>query len=163
LGAKLKLSQSKLTTALSRLEGADAIAIRPDGDVDVAQMPQDIKALALEAAGAQEHYREFERSRLEMMRGYAETSDCRRCYLLNYFGEGRAEPCGNCDVCEAGIMSPAPAEQPFPLNSRVQHRSLGDGLVMRYEGEKIVVLFDDTGYKTLDLALVTASGLLCAA
>jgi ATP-dependent DNA helicase RecQ len=163
LQAKLKLSQSKLTTALSRLEGTGAIAIQPDGLVNEVEMPKDIEALALEAADAQAHYKEFERSRLEMMRGYAETTDCRRGYLLNYFGEGYDGPCGNCDVCEAGIVSRATVEQPFPLNSRVYHRSLGTGLVMRYEGEKIVVLFDDTGYKTLDLALVTDAGLLSAA
>jgi len=128
--------------------------------VDVAAMPQDIEALALEAAGAQAHYKEFERSRLEMMRGYAETADCRRGYLLNYFGEGYEGPCGNCDACEAGTVAQERLDQLFPLNSRVQHRSLGSGLVMRYEEEKIVVLFDGTGYKTLDLALVTAEGLL---
>ncbi len=163
LQEKLKLSQTKLLTALSRLEGAGAIAIQPDGDVTVAEMPQDIEALAIEAAGAQEHYKEFERSRLEMMRGYAETIDCRRGYLLNYFGEGDEGPCGNCDTCEAGLATQERTEQPFPLNSRVCHMSLGGGLVMRHEGEKIVVLFDDTGYKTLDLAVVTDAGLLSAA
>ena len=28
-----------------------------------------------------------------------ETTRCRRQVLLGYFGEERAEPCGNCDVC----------------------------------------------------------------
>ena len=163
LQAKVKLSQSKLTTALSRLEEADAITVRPDGEVGVVRMPRDIEALALEAADAQAHYKEFERSRLEMIRGYAETVDCRRGYLLNYFGEAFAGPCGNCDGCAAGVAPRATPAPPFPLNSRVRHRALGDGLVMRYEGEKIVVLFDDTGYKTLDLALVTDAGLLSAA
>jgi ATP-dependent DNA helicase RecQ len=31
---------------------------------------------------------------------------------------------------------------------------------MRYEGDRIVVLFDDVGYKTLSLAAVAAKGLL---
>ncbi len=163
LQAKLKLSQTKLTTALGRLAGAGAIAIRPDSEVTVAEMPRDIEALALEAAAAQEQYKEFERSRLEMMRGYAETTACRRGYLLNYFGEDGDERCGNCDTCEAGTVEQAHTEQPFPLNSRVCHTSLGGGVVMRYEGEKIVVLFDAVGYKTLDLALVTDGGLLSAA
>ena len=33
------------------------------------------------------------------MLGYCETTRCRRQVLLGYFGEERAEPCGNCDVC----------------------------------------------------------------
>ncbi len=31
--------------------------------------------------------------------GLCEAQTCRRLVLLNYFGEGRQEPCGNCDIC----------------------------------------------------------------
>ncbi len=55
------------------------------------------------------------------------------------------------------------AEQPFPLGTRVAHESWGEGLVQRYERDKIVVLFDEAGYKTLDVGLVQARGLLVAA
>ena len=44
----------------------------------------------------------MERSRIEMMRGYAETAGCRRQFLLGYFGEDLPEPCGNCDTCADG-------------------------------------------------------------
>ncbi len=43
-----------------------------------------------------------DRSRIEMMRGYAETDGCRRQFLLGYFGEDLPEPCGNCDTCADG-------------------------------------------------------------
>jgi hypothetical protein len=33
---------------------------------------------------------------------YAELSDCRRRFLLQYFGEALLEPCGRCDNCDAG-------------------------------------------------------------
>lgn len=50
--------------------------------------------------------------------------------------------------------------QPFPLNTRVRHDAWGEGLVQRYEVDKMVVLFDDVGYKTLDVDLVGERGLL---
>ena len=122
-----------------------------------------MREVSEEAARAQEHREEFDASRIEMVRGYAEVRDCRREYLLNYFGEEFDPPCGNCDNCEAGVVREESGDQPFPLNSRVRHGAWGEGLVMRYEGDKIVVLFDEVGYKTLALDLVTENGLLAAA
>ncbi|HEX8681401.1 MAG TPA: hypothetical protein VF707_03755 [Ardenticatenaceae bacterium] len=49
---------------------------------------------------------------------------------------------------------------PLPLNGRVAHESWGGGMVMRYEGDKLTVLFDDVGYKTLALDIVLEWGLL---
>ena len=50
---------------------------------------------AVERAGeAEEHRQEFDRSRVEMMRAYAETDGCRRAFVLGYFGEGYEPPCG---------------------------------------------------------------------
>ncbi len=42
---------------------------------------------------------EIERHKLNAMGAFAEAQTCRRLVLLNYFGEGRQEPCGNCDIC----------------------------------------------------------------
>jgi ATP-dependent DNA helicase RecQ len=111
---------------------------------------------------AQERAEEWDRSRIEMMRGYAELRDCRREYLLNYFGEPFEAPCGNCDNCEAGIVEPD-ADQPFELGTRVAHARWGEGLVQRYEADKVVVLFDDVGYKTLAVELVRERDLLAPA
>lgn len=79
------LSQTKLGTALSRLEDVGAIELVPSGEVsaDGEIDTEEIEAAAIE----QEHRREFVRSRVEMMRGYAEVRECRRGFLLNYFGE----------------------------------------------------------------------------
>ena len=123
-----------------------------------------------EAARAQERREEFERSRIEMirgyaarLRGYAEVRDCRREYLLNYFGEEFDAPCGYCVNCEAGfVVEEDEGSEPFPVNSRVVHAKWGEGLVQRYEGDKMVVLFDEVGYKTLGVDLVVERGLLDA-
>ena len=155
------LSQSKLTTALGRLEEIGAVEVRPGGEIVGGEELADPIAAANEATLAQKRHRAFEQSRLEMMRGYAEARDCRRRFLLNYFGEELPEPCGHCDNCEAGRSSiEARAAEPFPLNSRVRHRTWGEGLVLRYEGDKMVALFDEVGYKTLAVELVAANGLL---
>ncbi len=53
----------------------------------------------LARADTNERQRHVEWQKLEAMLGYCETTRCRRQVLLGYFGEERAEPCGNCDVC----------------------------------------------------------------
>ncbi len=157
------LSQSKLTTALSRLEEVGVVEVSPGGEVKTGERTEAVPEAMLEAASAQENHHNFDRSRIEMMRGYAELRDCRRRYLLNYFGEEIDGPCDNCDNCKAGItVETTEGDAIFPLNSRVEHNVWGEGLVMRYEGDKIVVLFDKVGYKTLAVGLVQEKGLLKA-
>ncbi len=156
------LSQSKLATALSRLTDVEAVEVLPTGEVVEGAATDHVGEAVEAAAEAQEHHQQFQRSRIEMIRGYAEVRDCRRRYLLNYFGEDYPHRCGHCDNCDAGITVEE-SVQPFPLNSRVIHRAWGEGLVMRYEGDKIVVLFDTVGYKTLAVEHATEQGLLTAA
>jgi ATP-dependent DNA helicase RecQ len=40
-----------------------------------------------------------ETHKLNAMSAFAEAQTCRRQVLLNYFGEYREQPCGNCDIC----------------------------------------------------------------
>ncbi len=46
-----------------------------------------------------EAYRNNLIQKLEYMHGYVKTLGCREVYLLNYFGEVDAKPCGKCDNC----------------------------------------------------------------
>ncbi|GAA5514099.1 ATP-dependent RNA helicase DeaD [Deinococcus carri] len=155
------LSQTRLLSAVSRLEEVGALEVLPGGQV-VAVEGQETPEVAAEAALAQEHRRTYERSRLEMMRGYADTPGCRREYLLNYFGESYRPPCDHCDHCDAGLVSGATAgeEVPFVPGSRVAHTTFGEGQILRYEGDKVTVLFDQQGYQTLSLTFVLENGLL---
>ncbi len=162
------LSQSKLTTALIRLEEVGAVELLPNGEVKpVDGVTENSLADAVEEASrAQSNRKQYDRSRIEMIRGYAELRRCRREYLLNYFGEEIGQPCGYCDNCEAGysLEENQLALQPgqFPVSSRVVHTGWGEGQVLRYEDDKIVVLFDNVGYKTLAMAIVIERGLLKA-
>jgi ATP-dependent DNA helicase RecQ len=107
--------------------------------------------------------RELERSRVTMMGEYAESSRCRREFVLTYFGERFSPPCGHCDNCEAGLVKPdAGAERPFAEGSRVRHKEWGEGVVQRYEEDALVVLFDAVGYRKLGLQMVLDRDLLCS-
>ena len=59
-------------------------------------------------------------------------------------------------------MADDPSAQAFPINSRVIHQKWGEGIVQRYEGDKVVVLFNKVGYKTLATNIVIEQGLLRA-
>jgi ATP-dependent DNA helicase RecQ len=53
----------------------------------------------LEQSQGSESYKREEQARLSAMLGLCEVSTCRRQALLAYFGEERAQSCGNCDNC----------------------------------------------------------------
>jgi ATP-dependent DNA helicase RecQ len=155
-----ELSHSKLAAALSRLEDAGAIDVRASGEVSAArEAPPRAEAIQT-AAEAEHHRRAFDRSRVEMMRAYAESDGCRRAFVLSYFGEPFEPPCGNCDNCDAGRAGEPPPEQPFAIGTRLVHERFGEGVLQRYDGDALVVLFDDVGYKSLALGLVTERDLL---
>jgi ATP-dependent DNA helicase RecQ len=99
--------------------------------------------------------------RVELMRAYAETLECRRRYILNYFGETVEQDCGNCDRCDEGSAArQARQAVPFRLHSRVRHPAFGEGTVMRYEGESVVIFFDTAGSRKLALEHLRANRLL---
>jgi ATP-dependent DNA helicase RecQ len=155
-----------LARDLNLLEQVAAVVLDEEGAAHPAEgapTPYEAAAAARELA---EHHERVDQSRVEMMRGYAETTECRRQFLLGYFGEQLDEPCGNCDndtrAAENG-QHPAPAppaDTPFPVETPVEHAEWGPGIVMRVEDDRLVVLFDEVGYKTLGLAAVLEHDLL---
>ncbi|MFD1213937.1 RecQ family ATP-dependent DNA helicase [Arthrobacter sp. GCM10027362] len=115
---------------------------------------------AVERAFAEaESRRRIDQSRVEMMRGYAETDHCRRDFLLNYFGEETDGYCGNCDNCDEGSAAEArelEAAMPagYAMQAPVKHREWGPGTVMGVLPDRITVLFESVGYKDLSLKLI---------
>ena len=158
---------TKLSGLVNLLEQVGALVRTPDGRVDRPAGAPDPHEAAEQAVSVAQARRRLDQSRVDMMRGYAETTGCRREFLLGYFGEEYTPPCRACDSCLAGVDAPdqAPAADPdagvpFPVNAAVVHESWGAGLVMSCEPEQVTVLFDSVGYKTLSVAAVLDQGLL---
>jgi ATP-dependent DNA helicase RecQ len=162
LQAATELNHTALQTAVARLEEVGAVVVRPDGEIEPASGAPDPGTAVDAAAAREERRRAFDRSRVDMVRGYAETDTCRRAFVLSYFGEPFEPPCGHCDNCISGraLQAAAPEELPFPVGSRVAHGEWGEGVVQRYDDETLVVLFDEEGYKTLARTVVVERGLL---
>ena len=88
-----------------------------------------------------------------MMLQYAETTSCRRRFILNYFGEDfDVVNCGACDNClratRRGVNEGA-ATGGFKISDVVHHPKFGLGTVERTERDLVTVLFPAVGYKTL--------------
>jgi ATP-dependent DNA helicase RecQ len=159
LAERAEVSARRLGGVLNLLESAGAVRLgRRVEPVPGSPAPAEAAAAAVEVA---ERHRSIERSRVEMMRRYAELTDCRRRFLLRYFGEFSQEPCGRCDNCEAGWSTPADEEDAaYAPGERVHHREWGRGTLLGYKDGRLTVVFDDVGYKELLEDAVAGEGLL---
>jgi ATP-dependent DNA helicase RecQ len=88
-----------------------------------------------------------------MMLQYAETTSCRRRFILNYFGEEFSRVnCFTCDNClraqRCGVDERS-ATGGFKIADVVHHPKFGAGTVERAERDLVTVLFPNVGYKTL--------------
>ncbi|MBO3752765.1 RecQ family ATP-dependent DNA helicase [Streptosporangiaceae bacterium NEAU-GS5] len=157
----LGISATRLTSLVTLLERAGALRVTASGDLRYASRGPAPSRAAARAAELDAVRHRIDDSRIDMMRSYAETTGCRRGFLLGYFGEPHGKACGNCDTCQGGA---APAETTktkrkadrprFPVNTKVEHTAWGLGTVMSGEADRITVLFDSVGYKTLSLASI---------
>jgi ATP-dependent DNA helicase RecQ len=158
LAAGLRLGSRSATLALARLVDVGAAGWSADGGVrwsGAHSVADALQASAEETA----REREIERSRVEMMRRYAEHTGCRRSFLLTYFGQDYRGPCGRCDNDRLRPALP-PGPEIFPVGARVVSERWGEGTVQRYDGDHVTVLFDDHGYRDLLVPIVMEKGLL---
>jgi ATP-dependent DNA helicase RecQ len=149
------------TAALVRLADLGALAWRPDGGV---RWTGTMTVAGVQAATQAQTEREdeIERTRLAMMRRYAEHTGCRRSFLLTYFGQDYPGPCGNCDN-DLSAREVTQPDEPFAVGSRVVSDRWGEGTVQRYDGDHVTVLFDEHGYRELFVPVVLERSLLRSA
>ena len=156
------------TAALAHLADLGAVSWQPDGSARWSGRMTVAQALAASEEKT-EREGEVERSRLAMMRHYAEHPGCRRSFLLTYFGQDYPGACGNCDndlaradgpQAAAAAADAVPADVPFAVGARVVSERWGEGTVQRYDGDQVTVLFDQHGYRELFVPVVRERGLL---
>jgi ATP-dependent DNA helicase RecQ len=158
LAAAVGLGSRSATLAVARLVDVGAASWQADGRICWSGGQSVSNAIeASDDETAREH--EVERSRLEMMRRYAEHTACRRSFLLSYFGQSYAGRCGNCDNDKSAATATSGVE-PFAVGERVVSERWGEGTVQRYDGDQLTVLFDEHGYRDLLVPLVVERQLL---
>ncbi len=131
---EINMSESKLTTAVSRLEEAGAVEVTAAGEIALTDGPIAEPAVDRAAAGA---------GRPRVLRPFAHRDDARAspssaraagapssCPTSASRGP---DPCGNCDMCEAGLGESGATEEPYAIGGRVRHRRMGrrDGPALR--------------------------------
>jgi ATP-dependent DNA helicase RecQ len=188
LREELDIAPGKLSAALHVLQDIGAVQASETGELALTEDAPPAREIAQRTQEITSQRRDWERSRLEMVREYSEAAACRRSVLLSYFGDETPSSCGACDNCiraqaqtdaapateaqsgaaasEDEVVRSSSADEatpPFAVGARVAHSSWGVGEVLRYEEDKVTVLFDAVGYKTLAVNLVVENGLLAAA
>jgi ATP-dependent DNA helicase RecQ len=96
----LKVKKDSLLRTIKKLAEKDLAHYRPPfrgTEIKVLKIvePEDLN-LDFKALKAK---RERAYEKLDEMENYVYSLDCRQAYILNYFGEARAIPCGHCDNC----------------------------------------------------------------
>lgn len=159
------LSARTAARAANALVDAGVLTDVRDGLRRVPGGPRTAEAAARAAADRAASRERIEESRIAMVRGYAETDECRRQFLLGYFGDSLPEPCGNCDTCSSGSAAVAHAadgshDAEWPPDAEVEHPEWGRGTVMSTEDDRLTVFFESAGYRTLALSDVSERKLL---
>jgi ATP-dependent DNA helicase RecQ len=146
----LQLPLTKLKVILALLKKGGFIETVSRSKYGLTEAARKNRDLVLNLA-SYETKKSYDQSKLAMMLQYAETTSCRRKFILNYFGEDYdAVNCDACDNClRAAFTAPPTADAGYRIADIVFHPKFGQGTVERAEKDLVTVLFPSVGYKTL--------------
>jgi len=153
----LQLPLTKLKVILALLKKGGFIETISRSKYALTEAARKNRDLVLNLA-SYETKKSYDQSKLAMMLQYAETTSCRRKFILNYFGEDyESANCGACDNClraQTATILRGEAPEPGVLSGYriadiVFHPKFGQGTVERAEKDLVTVLFPSVGYKTL--------------
>jgi ATP-dependent DNA helicase RecQ len=146
----LQLPLTKLKVILALLKKGGFIETVSRSKYGLTEAARKNRDLVLNLA-SYETKKSYDQSKLAMMLQYAETTSCRRKFILNYFGEDYdAVNCGACDNClRAAVSKPVMGVAGYRIADVVFHPKFGQGTVERAEKDLVTVLFPSVGYKTL--------------
>jgi ATP-dependent DNA helicase RecQ len=114
LARRTDLERERLLRGLAFLHEQGLLQWRPPGSARrVLLMVPRSRAFPVDDRTVQQARQRAER-RLDHMLRYTRSATCRRHFLLAYFGETFAPPCGSCDVCLGRHRPPSitPADEP---------------------------------------------------
>ena len=115
--AKLGLDRPALTRALKNLAGELPIDYVPPfrgNAVRVNDRSKRSRDLTIDFKSLEKR-KQREYDKLERMVKYAQSTKCRRSYILGYFGDTNATECGRCDNC--GPIEGPPRPQASPIEN----------------------------------------------
>lgn len=96
---------------------------------------RDMKTLKdfIDNSGAAQQFKDVQYAKLQRMWEFTQATSCRTNFILNYFGEFKAEPCGHCDRCidppkrfDGTIISQIALSACLRLNQQVNLNTLVD-------------------------------------
>jgi ATP-dependent DNA helicase RecQ len=119
----------RITAALlATIEEAGFVA-REDSQIRLLRGADTIEEDVRQLAGQFETLRTQDSRRLDSLREYSGSTDCRAVFLRRYFGEEGDEPCGLCDICrgkpDRSAAFFAPLARPEPVRRGRSRRSRG--------------------------------------
>ena len=146
----LQLPLTKLKVILALLKKGGFIETVSRSKYGLTEAARKNRDMVLNLA-SYETKKSYDQSKLAMMLQYAETTSCRRKFILNYFGEDYdTVNCGACDNClRAAFTAPVIGTAGYRIADIVFHPKFGQGTVERAEKDLVTVLFPSVGYKTL--------------